>query len=349
MRSIFLSKIIDIHKVNVIGLGADKFSTGIVNNLIRSEQIQINNIYENKKNSSNFLSFDKTKIKYVDYKLGNFSRLFEIIFWSFLNHTTHDILVLGDLPLNTSSQQYVLCHQSLMFTNYSKLNRNYYKYLLFRLIFKRFLKKNDIVVVQSKVMASKVRRFFGRDINIKIIDIKHESYEWPEFKRTKRFSNNNDRFNLFYPSADYPHKNHDLLSQLKINEKFQIKVTIDSKNIYKAKKNIKFLGSISREEVYNIYKSADALLFLSSEESFGLPIAEAVKCNIPIICPIADYTKFLSSQNCFYFKLSDPISLIDAIDRLENKLKNNWWSNWDFNVVYSNDEFLTIDKIILGD
>ena len=136
---------------------------------------------------------------------------------------------------------------------------------------------------------------------------------------------------------------------MKINEKFQIKVTIDSKNIYKAKKNIKFLGSISREEVYNIYKKTDALLFLSSEESFGLPLAEAVKCNLPIICPYADYTEFLSSQNCFYFKLSDPTSLIDAMNRLENKLKNNWWSNWDFNVVYSNDQLLTIDKIILDD
>ncbi len=349
MRDIVLSKIIDIHKVNVIGLGAEKFSSGIIKNIISSEQIQINNIYVNKKNSSNFLLCNKSKFRYVDYKLGNLSRLFEIIFWSFLHHSKHDILVLGDLPLNTSAQQYVLCHQSLMFKKYSKLNKNYYKYLLFRLIFKIFLKKNDIVVVQSKVMADKVKRSFGQGINTKIIDIKHENYEWPEFTRYKRFSNLNDRFNLFYPSADYPHKNHNLLSQLKINEKFQIKVTIDPKNNYKVRSNIKFLGSISREEVYNIYKRTDALLFLSSEESFGLPLAEAVKCNLPIICPYEDYTEFLSSQNCFYFKLSDPTSLIDAMNRLENKLKNNWWSNWNFNVVYSNDQFLTIDKIILDD
>ena len=66
---------------------------------------------------------------------------------------------------------------------------------------------------------------------------------------------------------------------------------------------------MSREAVFERYKNVDALLFLSSNESLGMPILEAISCNLPIICPYAEYTKGLNDENCFFFDLRDPSTL----------------------------------------
>jgi len=95
-------------------------------------------------------------------------------------------------------------------------------------------------------------------------------------------------------------------------------------------KNAIFVGRITRKAVFEIYKTVDALLFLSSNESLGMPILEAIKCNIPIICPYAEYTKYLDPENCFFFELENPASLKAAIDAAERKLMNGWWPNWKF-------------------
>ena len=51
----------------------------------------------------------------------------------------------------------------------------------------------------------------------------------------------------------------------------------------KFRKNIKFLGDVSDEELVGLYQGAEALVFLSHAEGFGLPIVEAMACGIPIV------------------------------------------------------------------
>ena len=113
-----MAKSIDLHKANVTGLGAEKFAEGLIQHLLTCEDITINEIYLNK-----FASTDKkfqiNKKTYVSYMLGDFSRIVEILCWRFYRSQKNDLLVLGDLPLNTSVKQYVLCHQSLIFKRHS--------------------------------------------------------------------------------------------------------------------------------------------------------------------------------------------------------------------------------------
>jgi glycosyltransferase involved in cell wall biosynthesis len=52
---------------------------------------------------------------------------------------------------------------------------------------------------------------------------------------------------------------------------------------YSLPKKIIFLGYVSNENLNNIYQKAQALVFPSSFEGFGLPIIEAFKNGLPII------------------------------------------------------------------
>ena len=345
-------KIIDIHQANVIGLGAEKFASSLLRQLRNNQSISVHNIYANISVSRESIKSENDVI-FVKYLFGGISRLLEIFFWKLYRGKENDLLVLGDLPLNTPAKQYVLCQQSLIFEKFSIASLSFYKFALFRFIFKKYLKKNDVVLVQTKEMARKVKRVINDGVDVQIIDLKSEFFEWPQFCRSHRYvdSKCSANLNLVYPAAAYPHKNHYLLDAINLDESTTITLTINKNEIDVNTKNVNFIGRVSREKVFDIYKTVDALLFLSSNESLGLPILEAIKCNIPIICPYAEYTKYLKSENCFFFDIEDPISLELAIASAKRKLMAGWLSNWNFEFDLDSDESrpLTIDKIILSE
>ena len=85
------------------------------------------------------------------------------------------------------------------------------------------------------------------------------------------------------------------------------------KNKVMENSSISCIGQVSREKIFEFYENVDGLLFLSSNESLGMPILEAIKCNLPIVCPYAEYTKELSTDNCFFFDLDRPDTLEKAL------------------------------------
>ena len=344
-------KSIDIHQANVIGLGAEKFASGIFNQIKNSEKINVENIYINKYSPDKKTSDFSSKVMTVNYSLGHLSRVVEILFWRLIRSQKNEILVLGDLPLNTSAKQYVLCHQSLIFKSFSFPTKDFLKFFLFRTIYKLFLKKEDVIIVQSKDMASKVLKTFGENVNVEVLDIKSDYFEWPDFRRTKKHnvSRGSTHFKSIYPSAFYPHKNHQLLNQIKIDEKIEIILTLDECDFNSKNRSVSFIGEVSRERIYDIYKEIDAMIFLSSEESLGLPILEAMKSNLPIICPNADYTKDLNSDNCFFFNIDDPETLEEAIKLASVKISEGWWPDWNFENELNQSFRVSIEKILTNE
>ena len=149
---------------------------------------------------------------------------------------------------------------------------------------------------------------------------------------------------LFYI---YSHKNHHLLNQISFDETANVEVTISDSELNDASDSVIFLGRMSREAVFERYKNVDALLFLSSNESLGMPILEAISCNLPIICPYAEYTKGLNDENCFFFDLRDPSTLQLAIQTAKSKILNGWWPQWSFSESFKDERGLPIEKIIV--
>jgi len=342
-------KLIDIHQANVFGLGAQKFIVGLIREIHNCGGIAIDNVYLNKISPRDAYSGNH-RFVYVRYYLGFFSRLVEIFFWRFFRKNNNEILILGDLPLNTAAKQYVLCQQSLIFKDFAKTSIQFYKFWLFRFIFKLFLKKHDIVLVQTEEMAKNIRVHIGSNVNVKVVDVGSNYFDWPDFIRRQRIRSNKapNGFRVIYPSAFYPHKNHYLLKLITYKENTKIILTLNQDEFFSYDAALTYIGRVPREHIFDLYKEVDALLFLSSNESLGLPILEAIKCNLPIICPRAEYTGHLSANNCFFFEIDDPSSLERAIFRASEKISAGWWPNWSFDEIICRGSRTVIEDILLG-
>lgn len=134
---------------------------------------------------------------------------------------------------------------------------------------------------------------------------------------------------LTYPASYLTHKNHDLLLEnaLKIYQEvpeIKIYLTID-KNIYGREfPNIIFMGHMDRNDVLKMIKSSDALLFLSSFESLGIPIIEATSFSLPIIAPKLNYCEELIGANAYYFELENNFydSFVSVLKTVRKDIKN---------------------------
>ena len=75
--------------------------------------------------------------------------------------------------------------------------------------------------------------------------------------------------------------------------------------------------SLSRAESISLLKSCDCLIFLSSIESFGLPLLEAYENSIPIIAPFLEYSYELFGDSIYYFDFTSfSFSFPFAVSRL---------------------------------
>ena len=342
-------KALDIHQANVIGLGAHQFAQGLVTQIERNDSLSVCEHYLHRTMTENFSSAGGNTVS-VSYYLGFLSRIFEIFFWKYYRKGINDLVVLGDLPLNTSVKQYVLCHQSLMFNSFSFISPASYKFLFFRLCYIFFLKADDIVLVQSEPMKFKFHSKISNKINVKVITLDPVFCDISIEARDRRIcsADHPERLNLVYPSAFYPHKNHYLLDEIAFDKSTRITVTITSDEFPAENDSVYHIGRVSRDDIFELYKEVDALLFLSGDESLGMPIFEAIKSNLPIICPRADYTVMLEGENCFYFDVNDPLSLEKAISLLRQKLNTGWWPQWPINEILEGDNRVKVDKLILG-
>ena len=76
------------------------------------------------------------------------------------------------------------------------------------------------------------------------------------------------------------------------------------------------------------YQKVDGLLFLSTDESYGFPLVEAMFVGLPIVCPDLPYARTLCSDGAIYFDPYSIDSLRQAIDDLSARLAAGWWPDW---------------------
>jgi glycosyltransferase involved in cell wall biosynthesis len=76
------------------------------------------------------------------------------------------------------------------------------------------------------------------------------------------------------------------------------------------------------------YRDVDGLLFLSTEESYGFPLIEAMFMGIPVVCPDLPYAHELCSDGAIYFDPNSISSLHDALVTLNMRFSEGWWPDW---------------------
>ncbi len=138
---------------------------------------------------------------------------------------------------------------------------------------------------------------------------------------------------VIYTGSLYPHKNVERLvkAMALINQDLKL-VIVCARNIFyqrflqkikelKAEKFVNLVGFVPDEELATIYKQAQALVFPSFWEGFGLPGLEAMGSGLPVIAAKASCLPEIYGQAALYFNPLDERELAEKIQRIRTDKK----------------------------
>ncbi len=102
------------------------------------------------------------------------------------------------------------------------------------------------------------------------------------------------------------------------NMKGKIEALIEKKNL---QNRVKILSSVSNEDVPSVYKAANAFVFPSLYEGFGMPIVEALFSKVPVITTKGGCFEEAGGKNSFYINPTSSEEIADAILKVLNDEK----------------------------
>ena len=85
---------------------------------------------------------------------------------------------------------------------------------------------------------------------------------------------------------------------------------------FKLQTKIRLLGFVILEELISIYLSAYGFVFPTMAEGFGLPLLEAMACEIPVVCSDIPVLREVGGLSPIYFNPHDVNFLVQAIEEL---------------------------------
>jgi glycosyltransferase involved in cell wall biosynthesis len=175
-------------------------------------------------------------------------------------------------------------------------------WLLRESYYSKFLKRAAIVITGTEVGKTEIENFY--QLPSKRIKVLH--FPVPKFNvnteandLTLLLNNNIPKNYLFYPAQFWPHKNHiTLLKAIKhLQNKYDLNLPVvfvgsdkGNENYVKEytrrldlEKRVYFLGFVSREDLFYLYKNALALTFVTHFGPDNLPPLEAFSLGCPVI------------------------------------------------------------------
>tara|TARA_B100000683_G_scaffold248772_1_gene262279 strand:+ start:1454 stop:2605 length:1152 start_codon:yes stop_codon:yes gene_type:complete len=212
----------------------------------------------------------------------------------------------GYLSLNTDLPQLLVIHD-LAFEHYPK-DVDWAASIYYRKYSKKYAQKASRIITVSEYTKHDVNSQYG--IDLKKIDVvyngansMYKPISAPNKEKVRaHFSNGYPYF--LYVGAIHPRKN--VITLLKAFEQFKEtrehphKLMIVGRwawknkelngylNTMKHKEDVLFMGSRQADELKDIIASAEAMMYLSYFEGFGIPVLESIYCEVPVI--ISDRT-----------------------------------------------------------
>ena len=235
------------------------------------------------------------------------------------------IFFLNGLPpiIKFNSEISVAFQNANIFRSFYKIrfiNWLFSKDSLRNLIFTIGKKNVDNWYVFSPISSKILNNELGKYPNIKIINILSDF---------SKIENNNIfeyKYDFIYPASGLKHKNHKLLFDILIdlskeNIYPKILTTLEQKyldeiNFYQLREKYKLkidnYFEKNQKEFLKIYKKCRCLLYLSKNETIGLPILEANKYGLFTIAPDLDYSSQFVNPD-FKFNINSKLELKNII------------------------------------
>ena len=241
--------------------------------------------------------------------------------------------------------QAVYIHQSIPFQKtkkFSFLKSDERKLAIIQRLIGRIIRysalKADIIIVQTKWMRDSIIELLKID-DTRIFDILPNTENFTPYRKTSIFNEKS----FFYPTSEEVYKNCDciykacrLLNEAMIDE-FEVKITLQHSD---KQRNIKFIGKISREQVFDEYNTS-TLLFPSYIETIGLPLMEARKMGTVVLASDCAFSREVLEgyDNAYFFNPFSPEELAGLMKKVingqivrkniasENIIHRNSWSD----------------------
>lgn len=336
-RSTSEVRCVDVSATNVRGMGATQLVMSLLPALERSRGHSIGRIIlpdEGPVSQYTRTSEGLPAARYGRQLPNMISRGLECIVYAKHLRPGVPLLVLGDLPVRHRGPQVVLIHTPHLVPN-SKAGSvlQAAKYVVSRAILRLNTRFITAAIVQTETMRASVAAAYPR-LSDRLVVIPQPPPQWLlDNKQVERTSRPLGRLRLFYPAAGYPHKNHVLIEDfdaLTIGDDIieSITMTTDGGRVRVSSPRLIYRGKIGPQEMVALYASSDALLFPSLEESYGLPLVEAMFLGLPIVCADRAYARNLCGSEAIYFDPRSPKSLRDAVLELKARLDDGWSPDW---------------------
>ena len=213
----------------------------------------------------------------------------------------------------------------------NKENNSKLKWLYAKLLYNNAISRSEKIITISDFSKSELLHY--TNLNEEKLNIIYCGVDLDRFKK------NDDRINkkipnkyILYVGNVKPHKN--LITLLKgykalpnhikntyklvilgrkegfITPDFQISRFINDNNLMK---HLHFTGYIEDNIVPYIYKKASLFVFPSLYEGFGLPILEAMACEVPVLTSNATSLPEVGGEAVIYFNPKDPNEIAEKI------------------------------------
>lgn len=295
-------------------------------------------------NLDNFFFYLDIRLKNILEKKQNcrylkhdfFNRIKHLIYLKKkLNKKDHLIFINGVPPILKFN-----CKVTVLFQNanlfYKFYNFNFLNWLFSR-DFLRFLSlkigKNNVNdwIVLSPLSKKILKNYLSSYSNVKVLNILSNYNKIKPIDVKKKYD-------FIYPASYLKHKNHDFLfnALIKLSKEnifpsvvltFSATEIKNSKfNFYKKKYNLNLINIYDNnvEQFLKIYDHCKCLIYVSKNETIGLPIIESANKNMFIIAPKVSYSgQFLDPD--YLYEQNDYDSLIKAIKSVL-KIKNQKYS-----------------------
>jgi len=260
---------------------------------------------------------------------GIFHRLVAEIKLLFLAKKNDTLITFTNIPPLFPLRAHVInFHQNLILLQKSTIKIfPWFKEMKFMVQrFFSYIFRNNVneFIVQSSNMERAIKNWYGQKTKVKIVS----------FANTQFFSLlSNNRQGFLYVASGDEHKNHLRLLQawsLLGKQGLKPKLILTISSCYKTLvSKINFLrnnegleiynfGSVKYEEIFQIYKNSEALIYPSLMESFALPLVEASQISLPIIASELDYVREVC-EPIETFDPNSPISIMTAVRRFIKK------------------------------
>lgn len=327
--------------------GVETFVVNLVENLLKIDK---KNKYLFVVARNNRKLFNLKNNECLELGFDNHSRVKRIFFEQFflpkeLKKRKIDLII---MPGNTglikcSCRSLLIVHDliSFVYPEYYSLLRRFYLQNLIRYS----CKKADKIIAASQNTKNDIIKYLH--ISQGKIKVIYEGVDFKKFFETGKEKNENfiqKRYGIkryiFSPTSLYPHKNNHLLiktfARLKKEKKIPQKLIISGIDPYnklnwirdlinenEMKDEIFFIGRVPDKYMPCLYREAEAMIYLSSYEGFGLPIIEAMAAGCPVLTSNRSSLPEVAGDAGIIVDSSDIQEVVDKIHILltDNKLR----------------------------